>query len=352
MDYEKKNPIIYRTAVPDDAPALLEYLRTVGGETGNLTFGAEGMPLTEEQERKFLENIQNDPYNRLFLALDGDRIVGDSSLNGSKRPRMCHRRELGISVLRDYWGQGIGTGLMERMVEFARATGAEQMTLGVRSDNERAKALYRRFGFVRCGTWPGHIKIDGKRYDVDLMVLELADQVRTVCGKPCTLIRLLGKGKGGYSYLASWEGRRAVLKQIHHEPCEYYSFGNKLDAERHDCGRLMAAGIRIPELLAIDPETERIVKEYIDGPTVLDLLRRGFSAEPYLPQVREMAAQAKAAGLNIDYYPTNFLVQDGLLWYVDYECNAYADEWSFENWGLKYWTRTPELEAVLRKPRP
>ncbi len=60
-----------------------------------------------------------------------------------------------------------------------------------------------------------------------------------------------------------------------------------------------------------------------------------------------MAALAKAAGLNIDYFPTNFVVRDGLLWYVDYECNGYMDDWSFENWGIRYWSRTPEFEAHL-----
>ena len=50
----------------------------------------------------------------------------------------------------------------------------------------------------------------------------------TVCGKPYRILRLLGHGKGGYSYLAEREGRRVVLKQIHHEPCDYYHFGNKI----------------------------------------------------------------------------------------------------------------------------
>ena len=339
----------YRAAVQDDAAALLDFLKTVGGETGNLTFGAEGLPFSVEQERKYLEGLQDDPSSCLFLALDGDRIVGDSGLSGSRIPRLCHRRELGISVLRDYWGRGVGTGLMERMVDFARKAGMEQLTLGVRSDNDRAKALYRRFGFVPCGTWPGYIKIDGQRYDVDLMYLELADQVRTVCGRDYVLIRLLGRGKGGYSWLAEAEGQRVVLKQIHHEPCAYYTFGNKLEAERFDYSRLRQAGILIPELHAIDAETERIVKAYIEGPTVLELLRRDQPVDSYLPQVRELAARAKAAGLNIDYYPANFVVRDGVLWYVDYECNTYADQWSFDVWGIKYWSKTPELEASLRK---
>lgn len=173
--------------------------------------------------------------------------------------------------------------------------------------------------------------------------------VLTVCGTTYRLIRLLGHGKGGYSYLAECNGCQVVVKQLHHEPCDYYTFGNKIEAECRDYRLLKDAGIRVPEMIAVDIDTERIVKEYIEGDTVFDYVRRGASVEPYLPQVREMAAQAKAAGLNIDYFPTNFVVRDGLIWYVDYECNDYMDEWSFDNWGVKYWSRTPEFEEYLFK---
>ena len=151
------------------------------------------------------------------------------------------------------------------------------------------------------------------------------------------IICLLGKGKGGYSYLAEQDGQRVVVKQIHHEPCDYYTFGNKIEAELRDYERLQKAGIRIPRMHTVDIEAERIVKDYIDGPTVMELLHSGTSVEPYLPQVRDMAARAMAAGLNIDYYPTNFVVHDGLLWYVDYECNDYSEQWDFEHWGIQYW---------------
>ena len=173
-----------------------------------------------------------------------------------------------------------------------------------------------------------------------------------VCEKEYRVIRLLGHGKGGYSYLAETEGQQAVVKRIHHEPCDYYTFGNKIEAEKRDYERLRKAGIRIPALMTIDEEAEIVVKEYIAGDTIFDLVRDGGSADPYLPQVREMAAQAKAAGLNIDYFPTNFVIQNGLIWYVDYECNEYMDEWNFENWGIRYWSQTPEFVAYLKDHPP
>ena len=169
-----------------------------------------------------------------------------------------------------------------------------------------------------------------------------------VNGREYRILSLLGRGKGGYSYLAERDGKRVVLKQIHHEPCGYYRFGNKIEAERADYERLRSAGIRVPEMLELDPESERIVKEFVSGPTAFEILRAGGSVESWLPQLRRMAEQAGRAGLNIDYYPTNFVMQDGLLYYVDYECNAYMDEWSLENWGIRYWSRTPELMAALR----
>ena len=80
------------------------------------------------------------------------------------------------------------------------------------------------------------------------------DRQVTAGGKTYKIIRLLGHGKGGYSWLAECEGQQAVVKQIHHEPCDYYTFGNKIEAEQRDYERLRAAGIRIPGMLAVEPD--------------------------------------------------------------------------------------------------
>ena len=168
------------------------------------------------------------------------------------------------------------------------------------------------------------------------------NEIMTVNGVEYSIVKLLGKGKGGYSYLVKREGNLFVLKQIHHEPCDYYTFGNKIESEMRDYETLTKIGIRMPKMIDVDIENERILKEYIDGETVMAFVERGEFDENYINQVKEMCSLLYPAGINIDYYPTNFILQDGLLYYIDYECNFYSDEWNFENWGVKYWRNQNE----------
>lgn len=85
-------------------------------------------------------------------------------------------------------------------------------------------------------------------------------EIMSVNGKEYRINRLLGHGKGGYSYLAVCGEQEYVLKQIHHEPCSYYQFGNKIEAEKRDYERLKKTGIRMPEMIDLDEERERIVR--------------------------------------------------------------------------------------------
>lgn len=156
-----------------------------------------------------------------------------------------------------------------------------------------------------------------------------------VNGKEYIIDRLLGKGKGGYSYLAFYSNKPVVLKKIHHEPCEYYQFGNKMEAELNDYNRLSKLGITIPKLIDYDMEQEIIIKEYIQGNTVFEQLQRGDNVDSLRILVKDMSDTLRNNGLNIDYYPTNFIFSNGTLYYIDYEANNYMHEWSWEEWGEK-----------------
>ena len=169
-------------------------------------------------------------------------------------------------------------------------------------------------------------------------------EILTLNKKEYRVIRLLGKGKGGYSYLVTDGAGEYVLKQIHHEPCDYYQFGDKLASELRDYERLKALGIPLPVLLEVDEKQERILKEYIAGDTVDRLVKEERMEEGYFRQMEDMCRQLYPANLNIDYFPTNFVVREGKLYYIDFECNEYQSQWDFENWGNKYWWKSEEFK--------
>jgi tRNA A-37 threonylcarbamoyl transferase component Bud32 len=169
----------------------------------------------------------------------------------------------------------------------------------------------------------------------------------TLNGREFQVLRLLGKGKGGYSWLVCDDSGQYVLKQIHHEPCDYYTFGDKLGSELRDYETLRALGLPLPELLDVDTEQERLLKTYIDGPTVNVLGKENRMEPDYYSQIQSICRTLYAANLNIDYYPTNFVLQEGKLYYIDYECNPYSDQWNYENWGCKYWYKTEEFIAAF-----
>lgn len=159
-------------ARPEDAAALIDYLRVVGGESDNLTFGAEGLPATVEEETAFLEKSAADTRSVILLAKEDGEIIGDGHIEAFSR-RLSHRAGLGITVRKAAWGRGVGTAIMERLIAHAWEQGIEIIELQVRSDNARAIRLYEKFGFVKIGHYPGFLKVDGVYADCDLMNLYL-----------------------------------------------------------------------------------------------------------------------------------------------------------------------------------
>jgi len=164
--------IIIREAAIDDAEKLIEYTGIIGGETDNLTYGAEGLPLTVEQEKGFLQNMSEDEHSVFYCAWRDSVLVGTANLSGMPR-RMSHRAELGISVLKAEWNNGVGTELMNHIIDYAKGHGIEIINLEVRSDNNAAIHLYEKFGFKKTGTIPAFYKIGNTYVDFDKMCLDM-----------------------------------------------------------------------------------------------------------------------------------------------------------------------------------
>ena len=163
---------VIERARAEDAAALLDYLKIVGGETDNLSFGAEGVPLSLEAEKDYLRSQCESMDQVQYLATVDGEIIGTASLNRKLR-RMSHRGVFGMSLKKAWWGCGAASALTEAILAFAKENGFEQLNLEVRSSNARAIHLYEKYGFRKLCTFPHFFKINGEYVDFDLMNLEL-----------------------------------------------------------------------------------------------------------------------------------------------------------------------------------
>lgn len=164
--------IVIERPTREDAEAMLEYLKQIGGETDNLTFGAEGVSCTAEDEAAQIERATSSRDEVMFVAKDKGKIVGDVSLSRLPR-RMQHRGDLGIAVVKEYWGRGIGSSLLGKVIEFAGENAFDVIELQVRSDNAAAIHLYEKFGFQKFGTHESFFKMGQDEIPFDYMYLKI-----------------------------------------------------------------------------------------------------------------------------------------------------------------------------------
>jgi len=177
---KNKQIMMIRKATGTDALALLAYLKKVGGESGNLTFGAEGIPLTEAEETSYLNKVALLEHYTMLIGLVDEEIVTAGSISGIDRPRTRHNAELGISVKKAYWNQGVATAMMHALIDYAiHGKVVTNIMLSVRADNEHAIHLYHQCGFQTIGKHERHIKINDQYYDTLLMQLMLPTRKET-----------------------------------------------------------------------------------------------------------------------------------------------------------------------------
>lgn len=168
MDY------IIEIATVDDAEEILALTKVCGAETDNLSYGEEGLPISIEQERRYLLSVLKSHKDIFYVVRMGQKILGTASYSTFSKRRMAHRGELGLCLRKSVWGKGIGHALIEKIVDFAKNNAqADIISLEVRNDNIRAIKLYEDFGFKKIGTFEGYFKINGKLVDFDIMELKL-----------------------------------------------------------------------------------------------------------------------------------------------------------------------------------
>lgn len=177
MLYTAKNgqQITMRSADEQEGEQLLQLAKQGYAETKFLSREPEDFNMTVEQETGWILNMLHDPKAvLLFAELDG-QVIGNAMMHPvANAGRQKHRCQVGITILKEHWNKGIGTGLFILLIAAAREAGFEQMELEVVSCNERGIKLYEKMGFKEYGRRPNSFKYkDGTYADMILMSLDL-----------------------------------------------------------------------------------------------------------------------------------------------------------------------------------
>jgi RimJ/RimL family protein N-acetyltransferase len=163
---------------PEFAAEIVAYVNRAGGESDNLTFGANGFNVSVEDEAELLKKTRESGTSLMVAGLLDGKVVSVGNLSRSPRERIKHVATLGISVSKDQWGNGVCRAMLECMVAWAKSSGVQKIDLRVKAENTRAIAIYERFGFKREGIHRAEVLIDDVFYDEISMGLMLNETQR------------------------------------------------------------------------------------------------------------------------------------------------------------------------------
>lgn len=144
-----------RNGVASDGYAVYMCFNRTHAETDFLLSYPEENSYMPEQESEFLENKTASKNEIEIVAIVDGKIVGSAGIEAvGKKYKVKHRAELGISILQEYWGLGLGRALIDACIQCAKKAGYVQLELNVVADNKRAIALYESEGFKEFGRNP------------------------------------------------------------------------------------------------------------------------------------------------------------------------------------------------------
>jgi len=122
-------------------------------------------------EKEHIKKVKSSETSNYFVVMKNSKIIGCIGFNGNTARKMKHYGTIGISVLKEYWGRGIATTLLEKLISWSKEKGIKKINLDVFENNERAIKLYEKFGFKLEGCIEDGI-FDGENY-INLLVYGL-----------------------------------------------------------------------------------------------------------------------------------------------------------------------------------
>ena len=155
----------------EDYKELLDFMKKVKGETNFLRGYPNEIKMSYEDEKEHIKKVKSSETSNYFVVMKNSKIIGCIGFNGNTARKMKHYGTIGISVLKEYWGRGIATALLEKLISLSKEKGIKKINLDVFENNEKAIKLYEKFGFKLEGCIEDGI-FDGENY-INLLVYGL-----------------------------------------------------------------------------------------------------------------------------------------------------------------------------------
>lgn len=153
---KKGKAIVIRYPKQNDLEEMTAYINTLSKEQTFIMFQGEEVSLQEETSylTDQLNKIQKNQAVLLVVIVD-NHIVGISGIDLRKTAEK-HVGNFGISVAKDYRGEGLGKLLMQIVLKEShmQIPQLQIITLGVFANNSIAQNMYHLFGFTEYGTLP------------------------------------------------------------------------------------------------------------------------------------------------------------------------------------------------------
>lgn len=164
--------VVFRPERSDDTEMLWEMFSTLSKESvSNLL-----PPFTRERVESWTRNIDYTEVLAIVAVVSEEgkeRIIGSSSLKLNPQEAITHKAELGLTVHDDFQNLGIGTALLNHLIDVASMIGLRKVWLHVSAANDRAIRVYKKAGFVVEGKLCKESFVNGEYRDEYQMALFL-----------------------------------------------------------------------------------------------------------------------------------------------------------------------------------
>ena len=160
-----------RTALPDDAEKILSFTKAIIREADYLVTTEDEFHFTAKEQEQFLKDMLTNDGKLAIVAEFKGEIIGFLDFHNGNKKRISHQGAFGMSVAKAYRNQGVGRGMLESLIQWAKDNPLiEKVCLEVFAKNIQAISLYKKFGFIEEGRKRKAVKFDNNEYD-DLILM-------------------------------------------------------------------------------------------------------------------------------------------------------------------------------------